>query len=226
MDSHFMIHKIFSSSQYAISCLSRRILPINCFHILSILEAWKLTFNLGNKGATVNRDSKKKASLTSLPIAQQSVVKTYPHMEARQESQVHGCACGCEMYFTANEVDIRLLLQTMSQPQNTTEENLRAEQPEEINAKEMVGLIHQKNDVNNQLPKYDGLEGWVLIEKIGNGATSDVYRAKNIEGTLEVAIKIVRKLDMKFKQVSSYYMYLEYLLLCVNRHEIIKRYPS
>lgn len=52
------------------------------------------------------------------------------------------------------------------------------------------------------LPSYPGLERWVLLEKMGDGAFSNVYRARDSTGKYgEVAIKVVRKFEMSSKQV-------------------------
>lgn len=52
------------------------------------------------------------------------------------------------------------------------------------------------------MPKYPGLERWILLEKMGDGAFSNVYRAKDSTGQYdEVAIKVVRKYEMNSNQV-------------------------
>ena len=52
------------------------------------------------------------------------------------------------------------------------------------------------------MPKYPGLERWVLLEKMGDGAFSNVYRAKDATGQYDqAAIKVVRKFEMNSSQV-------------------------
>ena len=47
------------------------------------------------------------------------------------------------------------------------------------------------------------LKRWDLLESIGNGAFSNVYRARDREGDSgDVAIKVVRKSEMNKTQVS------------------------
>jgi len=54
----------------------------------------------------------------------------------------------------------------------------------------------------DKMPKHPGLERWILIEKMGDGAFSNVYRARDTTGELgEVAIKVVRKFEMNSNQV-------------------------
>lgn len=57
--------------------------------------------------------------------------------------------------------------------------------------------------VKKDMPNYPGLERWGLIEKIGDGAYSTVYRATDTKSEFnEVAVKVMRKYEMNDKQVS------------------------
>jgi serine/threonine protein kinase len=52
------------------------------------------------------------------------------------------------------------------------------------------------------MPHYPGLERYVLVEKMGDGAFSNVYRARDTTGEFDqVAIKVVRKFEMNSTQV-------------------------
>ncbi|PSR79980.1 Pkinase-domain-containing protein [Coniella lustricola] len=58
-------------------------------------------------------------------------------------------------------------------------------------------LVAEENASRSKFPRYQGLERWELIEKMGDGAFSNVYRARDLEGHVgEVAIKVVRKFEM------------------------------
>lgn len=58
-------------------------------------------------------------------------------------------------------------------------------------------LVAEENASKSKFPRYHGLERWELVEKMGDGAFSNVYRARDLEGTHgEVAIKVVRKYEM------------------------------
>ncbi|KAL1878091.1 hypothetical protein VTK73DRAFT_8052 [Phialemonium thermophilum] len=62
-------------------------------------------------------------------------------------------------------------------------------------------LVAEENASRNQFPRYPGLERWELLEKMGDGAFSNVYRARDLEGGAgEVAIKVVRKFEMNNQQ--------------------------
>ena len=63
-------------------------------------------------------------------------------------------------------------------------------------------LVAEENASKSKFPRYPGLERWELVEKMGDGAFSNVYRARDLEGTNgEVAIKVVRKYEMNNMQV-------------------------
>ncbi|KAK4243405.1 kinase-like domain-containing protein [Corynascus novoguineensis] len=85
-----------------------------------------------------------------------------------------------------------------SQPQSAdakTKQNKRV--PDENIAK----LVAEENESKSKFPNYPGLERWELLEKMGDGAFSNVYRARDREGNAgEVAIKVVRKYEMNSMQ--------------------------
>lgn len=62
-------------------------------------------------------------------------------------------------------------------------------------------LVAEENASKSKFPRYPGLERWELVEKMGDGAFSNVYRARDLEGDAgEVAIKVVRKYEMNSMQ--------------------------
>ena len=65
-------------------------------------------------------------------------------------------------------------------------------------------IVAEERESKGKLPKYPGLERWTLLEKMGDGAFSNVYRARDTTGQMEeVAIKVVRKFEMSSNQVST-----------------------
>lgn len=63
-------------------------------------------------------------------------------------------------------------------------------------------IVAEERESQGKLPKYPGLDRWTLMEKMGDGAFSNVYRAKEANGQgPEVAIKVVRKFEMNSTQV-------------------------
>jgi serine/threonine protein kinase len=72
-----------------------------------------------------------------------------------------------------------------------------------IDESNIAKLVAEENESRSKFPKYPGLERWRLVEKMGDGAFSNVYRAMDVEGIHgEVAIKVVRKYEMNSMQVS------------------------
>ncbi|MCJ1309376.1 MAPK-activated protein kinase Srk1 [Agyrium rufum] len=62
-------------------------------------------------------------------------------------------------------------------------------------------IVAEERESKGKLPRYPGLDRYKLIEKMGDGAFSNVYRAKDLTGEFEeVAIKVVRKFEMNASQ--------------------------
>ncbi|KAF2090048.1 calcium/calmodulin-dependent protein kinase-like protein [Saccharata proteae CBS 121410] len=62
-------------------------------------------------------------------------------------------------------------------------------------------IVAEERESKGKLPKYPGLDRWTLIEKMGDGAFSNVYRATDNTGQYpECAIKVVRKFEMNSSQ--------------------------
>ena len=62
-------------------------------------------------------------------------------------------------------------------------------------------IVAEEREKQGKLPKYPGLERYHLVAKMGDGAFSNVYRAKDLQHGGEVAIKVVRKFEMNSNQV-------------------------
>lgn len=79
-----------------------------------------------------------------------------------------------------------------------------AKAKKEIDPEVLERIVAEEREAKGKLPKYPGLERWILLEKMGDGAFSNVYRAKDSEGQYpECAIKVVRKFEMNSSQVSG-----------------------
>lgn len=78
----------------------------------------------------------------------------------------------------------------------------KTEQVRHDRSVEIERLVAEENVNRSKMPKYPGLERWILMEKMGDGAFSNVYRAKDSTAQYdEVAIKVVRKFEMNSNQV-------------------------
>jgi len=85
---------------------------------------------------------------------------------------------------------------------STRQHGQEARHADDTKAKNIARLVAEENANRSKFPKYPGLERWELVEKMGDGAFSNVYRARDREGNAgEVAIKVVRKYEMNSMQV-------------------------
>lgn len=77
------------------------------------------------------------------------------------------------------------------------DQTLKSKGGKRIPDENIAKLVAEENASKSKFPRYPGLERWELIEKMGDGAFSNVYRARDLEGNAgEVAIKVVRKFEM------------------------------
>lgn len=90
-------------------------------------------------------------------------------------------------------------------------------------------IVAEEREAKGKLPRYPGLERWTLLEKMGDGAFSNVYRARDTTGQWdEVAIKVVRKFEMNSQQVSPYPLSPPFALsppFCPFHHVVISPSP-
>ncbi|WYZ44441.1 hypothetical protein EsH8_VII_000877 [Colletotrichum jinshuiense] len=80
-------------------------------------------------------------------------------------------------------------------------QNKTSKSSKNIDNTHIAKLIAEENESKSKFPKYPGLERWNLVEKMGDGAFSNVYRARDTTGEHgECAIKVVRKYEMNSMQ--------------------------
>ena len=78
----------------------------------------------------------------------------------------------------------------------------RERQQKEYDSSVLERIVAEERESKGKLPRYPGLDRYTLIEKMGDGAFSNVYRAKDYDGQYpEVAIKVVRKFEMNSTHV-------------------------
>jgi hypothetical protein len=69
---------------------------------------------------------------------------------------------------------------------------------------EIHAIVAEEREKAGKLPRYSGLERYILLEKMGDGAFSNVYKARDTQSGDEVAIKVVRKFEMNSNQVCPF----------------------
>ncbi|KAK9369108.1 kinase-like domain-containing protein [Lipomyces kononenkoae] len=67
-------------------------------------------------------------------------------------------------------------------------------------------IVAEENEQRSKLPTYPGLDRWVLLEKMGDGAFSNVYKAQSKDTGEFVAIKVVRKYDITSAQSHRHHL--------------------
>lgn len=71
----------------------------------------------------------------------------------------------------------------------------------QLSQADLAALVAEEREKAAKMPRYPGLERFILIEKMGDGAFSNVYKARDTQTGAEVAIKAVRKFEMSSNQV-------------------------
>ncbi|KXN86361.1 Serine/threonine-protein kinase srk1 [Leucoagaricus sp. SymC.cos] len=64
-------------------------------------------------------------------------------------------------------------------------------------------MVKEERESKAKLPTYKGLEKFKLLEKMGDGAFSNVYRALEISTGKKVAVKVVRKYELNASQAGE-----------------------
>ncbi|RHZ43100.1 uncharacterized protein CDV56_100105, partial [Aspergillus thermomutatus] len=86
-------------------------------------------------------------------------------------------------------------------PQSPQSQHHKSPETKQARAAEIEQIVAEERSSRTKMPKYPGLERYILLEKMGDGAFSNVYRAKDTTGEYdEVAIKVVRKFEMNSHQ--------------------------
>ncbi|TBU32196.1 Pkinase-domain-containing protein [Dichomitus squalens] len=61
-------------------------------------------------------------------------------------------------------------------------------------------IVQEEREAKNKMPTYTGLENFRLLEKMGDGAFSNVYKAVDLRTGQKVAVKVVRKYELSASQ--------------------------
>ncbi|KAJ7068119.1 kinase-like domain-containing protein [Mycena amicta] len=77
-------------------------------------------------------------------------------------------------------------------PPPSAEEKMSREAAEQI--------VQQEREQKSQMPSYKGLENFKIVEKMGDGAFSNVYHAIDLTTNKKVAVKVVRKYELNSSQ--------------------------
>jgi serine/threonine protein kinase len=64
-------------------------------------------------------------------------------------------------------------------------------------------IVNEEREARNKLPSYKGLENYKLLDKMGDGAFSNVYKAIDLTTGHKVAVKVVRKYELNAQQAGE-----------------------
>ncbi|PWN51486.1 hypothetical protein IE53DRAFT_49064 [Violaceomyces palustris] len=86
----------------------------------------------------------------------------------------------------------------------TTSGQARSNANNEQYQKEAERIVAEEREASEKMPYYEGLsERFQLISKMGDGAFSNVYKARDKQTGQKVAVKVVRKYELNSNQVRT-----------------------
>ncbi|KAH8106165.1 Pkinase-domain-containing protein [Cristinia sonorae] len=75
---------------------------------------------------------------------------------------------------------------------------------------EVEKIVQEERDAKTKMPTYKGLEQFKLIDKMGDGAFSNVYKAIDLRTGQKVAVKVVRKYELSATQAGEKHLNREF----------------
>ncbi|PBP16497.1 Serine/threonine-protein kinase srk1 [Diplocarpon rosae] len=121
------------------------------------------------------------------------------HTDPTMNQQHNTLQHGAEAYSTADLDAQNRAAQAGNTAAHAAEQ--KQKKAKKVDHDELARIVAEENESKGKLPRYPDLQRWQLIEKMGDGAFSNVYRARDLEGNAgEVAIKVVRKFEMNSGQ--------------------------
>ncbi|ANB14556.1 hypothetical protein AWJ20_2154 [Sugiyamaella lignohabitans] len=106
-------------------------------------------------------------------------------------------------YDTRQSVSEPNLVQTTQQQQQQPQQHthIQSSQRKEAYDNAVKQIIAEENEERSKIHRYPGLERFDLIEKMGDGAFSIVYKAYDRTNKTYVAVKIIHKQELSTNQV-------------------------
>nr|CAG8606702.1 6763_t:CDS:2 [Entrophospora candida] len=104
------------------------------------------------------------------------------------------------------------------------EENFR-ENPEvksRVDDATVAMIVAEEKEEKNKIPTYPGLERYIFLEKMGDGAFSNVYKVLDTSEKKKVAIKVVRKRELNLSQEKHLHRDMKKKPRAIERANILK----
>ncbi|KAF9097945.1 hypothetical protein BGX27_000883 [Mortierella sp. AM989] len=146
------------------------------------LEQFKNFIRHGKNG----KDMKPRDSGASMQPSQQSPKPRSSHIGSRNSSPSRSSTAPADQHRTAA---------TNQDSDSATFNNTNAEAASRI--------VAEEKQQKSKMPSYAGLERYKLVEKMGDGAFSNVYKAHDLKMDRMVAVKVVRKFELNAHQRSN-----------------------
>ncbi|CAB4401473.1 unnamed protein product [Rhizophagus irregularis] len=90
------------------------------------------------------------------------------------------------------------------------------------NSSAIQQIVAEEREQRNKMPTYPGLERYQILEKMGDGAFSNVYKAIDKMTQEKVAIKVVRKKELNHSQEKHLHRDMKKKPRAIERSNIIK----
>ncbi|OJT13392.1 Serine/threonine-protein kinase srk1 [Trametes pubescens] len=71
-------------------------------------------------------------------------------------------------------------------------------------------IVQEEREAKGKMPVYQGLENYRLVEKMGDGAFSNVYKAIDLRSGQKIAVKVVRKYELSASQAGDKHLNREF----------------
>jgi hypothetical protein len=91
--------------------------------------------------------------------------------------------------------------QPQQQPQPVKAQPVATKQSQQY-TREVEKIVQEERAAKDKMPTYKGLERFRLVQKMGDGAFSNVFKALDLTSGTSVAVKAVRKYELTSSQVS------------------------
>ncbi|GES85992.1 Pkinase-domain-containing protein [Rhizophagus clarus] len=90
------------------------------------------------------------------------------------------------------------------------------------NSSAIQQIVAEEREQRNKMPTYPGLDRYQILEKMGDGAFSNVYKAIDKMTQQKVAIKVVRKRELNHSQVRALFDYFKFSTALARTLNVIK----
>ncbi|CRK13215.1 hypothetical protein BN1708_002571 [Verticillium longisporum] len=163
---------------------------------MSTIQQLKNFIRHGKQARTNNYDEAQQKNNSSPPRAPAAPAQTEPGFTAQPAH-----APMADAYSVGPAGDQNRVAKAGHAAAHAVEPQQKVKVKKQVDSAEIAKLVAEENETRGKFPKYPGLERWVLLEKMGDGAFSNVYRARDTTGEHgEVGIKVVRKYEMNSMQ--------------------------